>query len=197
MTSSTDHVQQDVLKHPATLAAIRANDNHTADQILGTVVDRLQRQAYSLVGMRQELTGDMSNHGGCGIRLQSVATGHYHGMTQNLGAGSTSCNIDTDAMCRLVLAQKQALNVDTDLLIVNRFGKQESDGAGFCAVFERALELGIPVLTVVKAQWESSWIDYGGEYVTTIPAELTAVLAWCDSVLWVNRSVDANNLAMV
>ena len=196
MTSSAHNAQQNVLNNPTTLAAILAEDSHSADQIIDAVVDRLQRQAYSLVGLRQKVTDDICSHGGCGIRLQSITTGRYHRMTQNLGVGSTSCNIDTDAMSRLVLAQKQGLNVETDLLIVNRFGKQESEGGGFCAVFERALELGIPVLTVVKAQWQSSWVDYGGEYVATLPADPDPVLAWCHSVLWVNRSVDANTLAV-
>lgn len=42
------------------------------------------------------------------------------------------------------------LSKDLDLFVVNRFGKRESEGAGFCCVIERAIELELPVLTVVK-----------------------------------------------
>ena len=200
MTPSTPSTQRSELKKsttPATLAAIVAQDSHSADLILDAVVDQLQRQAYSLLGLTQKVSSECSSQGSCGIRLQSIATEQYHIITQDLGVGSTSCNIDTDAMSQLVEAQKNELNIDTDLLVVNRFGKRESEGAGFCSVFERALELGIPALTVVKAQWQSNWIDYGGEYVTTLPANEEAVLAWCHSVLWVNRSLDANTKAVV
>ena len=182
---------------PIILAAIVAKDNYSADQILDTVVTQLQGQARLLVGLRQKVIADCASHGGCGIRLQSIATGHYHRMTQDLGVGSTSCNIDTGAMAQLVEAQKNELNIDTDLLVVNRFGKRESEGAGFCSVFEHALELGIPALTVVKAQLQSNWIDYGGEYVTTLPADEEAVLAWCHSVLCVSRSPEANVMAVI
>lgn len=195
MNSSVTSTNSSEHKNPITLAAIVTDDSRVADQIVDSVIEQLQRQHYSLAGLRQKVVDDVKRQGGCGVRLQSVASGQLHRMTQDLGVGSTSCNIDTGAMAQLVEAQKNELNIDTDLLIVNRFGKRESEGAGFCSVFERALELGIPVLTVVKSTWQDSWNEYGGEYVTSLPADEAAVLAWCQSLLWINRPVEEYAMA--
>jgi nucleoside-triphosphatase THEP1 len=116
------------------------------------------------------------------VRLQSINTGEYHRITQNLGAGSISCNIDVEAMDQVALSLIAELNEGVDLLFINRFGKRESQGGGFCCVIERAIELNIPVLTVVRESWQGSWLDYGGEWVTLLPAEHEPIVSWCEQV---------------
>ena len=103
-------------------------------------------------------------------------------MTQSLGSGSISCNVDAEAIEQLALRLRNELNDDVDLVVINRFGKRESEGAGFCSVIERAIELGIPALTVVKEDWLDTWLDYGGEWVTTLPTDPTRILDWYDAV---------------
>ena len=115
-------------------------------------------------------------------------SGEYYRMTQNLGAGSVSCNVDAEAMELLAVSLLNDLSTDVDLVVVNRFGKRESEGAGFCCVIERAIELELPVLTVVKDAWQDAWLDYGGDCVTTLPAESVAILQWHRSVREFNRS---------
>ena len=103
-------------------------------------------------------------------------------MTQDLGTGSVSCNVDAEAVKMLAVSLMNDLNKDVDFVVVNRFGKREFEGAGFCCVIERAIELELPVLTVVKDAWRDAWLDYGGDWVTTLPGESAAILEWYDIV---------------
>jgi len=167
-------------KATAWLAAVVSEDSNQADSAMDAVIGSLRTRGYQLVGLRQRLLGSCDN--GCGVRLQSIATGAYHKMTQDLGSGSTSCNIDSDALERLAQMTKDELHDGVDLVVVNRFGKRESQGGGFCSVFERAIDLGIPVLTVVNTAYLQSWLEYGGDYVTSLRADNHEILNWAESV---------------
>jgi nucleoside-triphosphatase THEP1 len=103
-------------------------------------------------------------------------------MTQSLGSGSISCNVDAEAIEQLAVSLENELNDNVDLVVINRFGKRESAGAGFCCVIARAMELGIPVLTVVKQNWLDTWLDYGGEWVMTLPTDRACILEWYRNV---------------
>jgi len=181
--ASTNCVNVSTATQPAhaRLAAVELNQDNLADKVIDIVIGRLLARGLNIVGLRQRIldTGDV----GCGVRLQSIGTGTYHKMTQDLGRGSTSCNIDSDALERLAEIQKKEISPGVDLVVVNRFGKRESQGGGFCNVIERALEFDIPVLTVVNETHLLSWLEYGGDFVTSLPADEHIILEWTDSIL--------------
>lgn len=179
MTSSANTISASSARIPS-VAAVCTRPGTDADRVLDAVVEQLQTQGRRVMGLRQRLTSDCAK--GCGVRLQSIDSGEYYQMTQNLGAGSVSCNVDAEAIEMLAVSLMNDLSKYVDLVIVNRFGKRESEGAGFCCVIERAIELELPVLTVVNNAWQDAWFDYGGEWVTTLPAEPAAILQWYSSV---------------
>jgi len=181
--------QQLALVQPR-LAAVELREDNLADHVVDIVIGRLLAQGYNIVGLRQRILD--TGGGGCGVRLQSISNGEYHRMTQDLGSGSTSCNIDADALERLAEMQKNEIKPGVDLVIVNRFGKRESQGGGFCNVIERASELDIPVLTVVNATFLSNWLEYGGDFVTSLPADEQIILLWANSILNLPPTVVAN-----
>ena len=163
------------------LAAIVSRDTGKTDAILDEIIRQFQNEGYHLSGLRQRVLADCST--GCGIRLQEILSGNFYKITQDLGAGSTSCNIDIGAVEQLALAQCNELDDSVDLVIVNRFGKRESEGGGFCPLIEKAVDLGIPVLTVVKEDWLPAWLAYGGECVSTLRSDKTDVSDWCQRLL--------------
>ncbi len=161
-------------------AAVSAHSGVDADQAIDAVVHSLQQRGVRVVGLRQRVSDNGTSR--CGVELESISTGRLHRMTQSLGSGSISCNVDAEAMEQLALLLRDELNDDVDLVVINRFGKRESEGAGFCSVIERAIELGIPALTVVKEDWLDTWLDYGGEFVMTLPIDPARILNWFGDV---------------
>ena len=118
-------------------AAVSTRCGAEADNIVDDVVLSLQQRGVRVVGLRQRLSDNGSSR--CGVELESISTGKLHRMTQSLGSGSISCNIDAEAIEQLALLLRNELNDDVDLVVINRFGKRESEGAGFCSVIERAI----------------------------------------------------------
>lgn len=101
-------------------------------------------------------------------------------ISQSLGAGSSGCRLDSDALERAaglaerVLAERGA---GVDLVIVNKFGKQEAAGRGFRGLIGAALAEDVPVLTAVAPDQLAGFLEFAGDYATRLDWETAA--AWC------------------
>ena len=70
-----------------------------------------------------------------------------------------------------------------DLVIINRFGKQEAAGRGFRQAIEAAILLERPVLVGVSENNRASWEAFAGNEAKYLRPSLKAVLSWCDDIL--------------
>jgi nucleoside-triphosphatase THEP1 len=161
------------------LAAIYSEYGNKADIIIDQIINRLHAEDKNVVGIRQCIS-DAPNST-CAAQLQNIENGEYHRITRALSSQSNGWNIDIEAIEKMAHRLADSLNSNLDLVIVNRFGRLESDGGGFCCVIQRALELEIPLLTVVNPLWQQSWHDYTDGLVITLPANRASVLEWCYS----------------
>ena len=70
--------------------------------------------------------------------------------------------------CALVLASLP----QCDLILLNKFGKTETEGGGFRCVISDALSLGIPVVIGVPRRNLAAWREYAGDFaleIETVP----------------------------
>src|SRR3546814_7667320 len=65
------------------------------------------------------------------------------------GAEARGCRLDAGAVEQSVLWVAGTLE-SAELLVVNKFGKQEAEGKGLSGTIAEALEHGLPVLVVVN-----------------------------------------------
>lgn len=172
------------------LAAIHCHSSQATEALLDQVVQTLKGGGVRISGLLQRHVDEE----GCGLQLESILDGSLHRVTQNLGSGSVSCNVDTNAMDQLSMQLLAELELGVDLLVLNRFGKRESTGGGFCNVIEQAVEFNVPLLTVVKDSWLSSWTAYGGEFVVVLPEHEADILAWCHSAVRPVAQLDSISL---
>lgn len=162
----------------ATLAAVCSSNTTAVDLKIEALVTRLLGNGYHIQGVLQKPVD--KNATGCNARLYRIGVNGQYNISQQLGAGSSSCNLDTEVLEQAAFDISSAITPDTDLVVVNRFGKRESQGGGFRAVFERAMELDIPVLTVVQEQMASSWLDYGGSSVALLRDDTSDLREWIE-----------------
>lgn len=71
------------------------------------------------------------------------------------------------------------MDASTDLLILNKFGKREAEGAGFRQIIGHAIELGIPVLVAVNPAQRDALSDFAGDDLEHLPENQDAILNWC------------------
>ncbi len=164
-------------KNRIALAAVRFGDVDRIDDLLETVARSVQARGCSVVGFLQRETPD--GPGCCPVTyLESIATGEQVRISQALGAGSRGCRLDPRALAGTTGHLLADLDARPQLLVLNRFGKGESDGHGFRSVIERACSLGVPVLTAVRATYEPAWNAFTGELGTFLVPEITHVRQW-------------------
>lgn len=163
-------------------AAIHFTDGFDVDRVIDEIVSALIKRKARLAGYLQRETP--TDDDCCStLYLESIADGKRAQISQALGAGSKGCRLDPRALAVLSNDLCDALTADTDMLIVNRFGKGESEGQGFRIAMERAMELGIPVLTAVRDEYVEAWHEFCGELGIELTPQSKTILDWCNAVL--------------
>lgn len=164
------------------IAAIRFSGGDPVDGVLEQVVKELRHSGCRLGGFLQREIAD--DDGCCSITyLENLADGSMVRISQPLGSGSRGCRLNPHALAELAGTVLRDMEQGVDLLVLNRFGKGESDGHGFRQVIEKAFLDGVPVLTAVRDTYAEAWNDFGAEFAVGLGLDTDQVVGWCRSVL--------------
>lgn len=164
------------------LAAIRIADDTPTDLLLGRVVCTLQDEGSIVAGfIQRQGCQDLSGH--AEMLLEEIPSGRRFRISQPLGKDSRGCRLDPQAIADIAGPLLEAIESKPDLLVLNRFGKGESEGQGFRSVLEKAFLLGIPVLTSVKQTYADAWEAFAGDCSTSLPPSLESALDWSRAVV--------------
>jgi hypothetical protein len=164
----------DLKPHAAAVVFEHSEDLETA---LAAAVTRLRRAGLRVEGLLQ-FTGPPVSAQRRQTRLQVLANDEIIRLDQPLGSGATSCNLDGDALARASQALRAAIESRPDLLIISRFGKQESQGTGMRAEIAEALLSGIPTLIGVNITLQTAWEQFLGLPPTILPPQTQAIMDW-------------------
>lgn len=132
---------------PNSVGAILYRPKDDVDRLLADFAQDIAQQGVRIGGIVQR-------HARCanGTHVMlaiDVATGQEISISQPLGSGAMSCNLDTNGLAEAAAVVSQALRKKIDLLVINKFAKQEAAGRGLRAEFVDAITQGVPVLTAV------------------------------------------------
>ncbi|WP_282604321.1 DUF2478 domain-containing protein [Pelagibius sp. Alg239-R121] len=171
----------------ALLAAVRC-DRGDVDSLLNEVEKALSGQGKRVRGVLQ--TQGVSN-GECfcaDMDLQVIGSDRSFQISQSLGPGSSGCRLNSGALADCAAYLEQSLTADTDLLILNRFGRGESEGKGFRDLIGAAVASDVPVLTALRPAYVEAWTAFGAEMACELPVERDAVLEWFNAVQGAHES---------
>lgn len=105
------------------------------------------------------------------------------GISQSLGAGAGGCTLDPDALARAVAQIETEFRTRRpDLLLLNRFGREEAAGRGLRGVIAEAAQAGVPVLVAVAPDYAADFAAFTGGLAATLPNRPEALDAWWRSV---------------
>lgn len=153
------------------------DDSVLASDILGAFAHTLRIAGWKVGGLLQVRGAEGGAKGG-DVCLVDVSGAHTFRISQHLGAGSTSCSVDPAGMAEASGALRKALTDQVDLLVINKFGKTEAEGAGFMQEIAAAVAMGIPVLTTVHKKYLAQWTRFTGDLAQLVPADTTALARW-------------------
>jgi hypothetical protein len=96
--------------------------------------------------------------------LQDLNTGRRTSIFTGRGRGAKGCQLDEYAMLQAVSEIEVALKDDPALLVMNKFGKAETEGKGMRSLIALAIRAGIPVIVGVPARNLDDWRQFVGEF---------------------------------
>jgi molybdate transport system ATP-binding protein len=111
-------------------------------------------------------------------------TGRAIPICQALGSGAVSCTLDPAGLAEAAVSVSRAIDEDVDLVIVNKFSKQEAAGGGLRAELADAVMAGMPILTAVPEKCYDAWIEFTGGFGTTLVCERHVVDEWWREISW-------------
>lgn len=168
------------------LAAVRAKAGVSVDMLFAEIVALLRFRGVRIGGVLQE--NDWSSGDSRPItRLRNLSDGSLIRISQDLGLEARGCRLDPGALAEAAPLLEGMIEAGADLLIINRFGKAEAEGAGLRSVIERAILVGVPVLTAVRTEYVDAWAGFHAGLSMWLPPDSNAILSWCRMTLGLGR----------
>jgi hypothetical protein len=158
----------------------------SGDRLLVEVVTRLQGQGLRLCGSVQ-FNSESPGAARCDMDLRLLTGADTVRISQNLGRASTGCRLDPGALERAVGLVAATLDAAPDLLVVNKFGKQEVEGRGFRPLIGEALARGIPVLTSVTAGNRAAFLAFCDGLAEELVPSVDAICGWAEAQAGTSR----------
>lgn len=171
------------------LAALVYDKDQDPDAVLHDFAADLNTRGIRAVGLVQlghrefdvpKLTAVML-HSGAQVRL-----------FQDLGPGARGCKLDVGQLLDAGTQVADAIDAGADLVIINRFGKQEREGKGLAYLIERALSGDIPVVIAVPSHRFAEWIAFADGMSVKLPCDRGALDAWWERVSSRGGAADAS-----
>jgi Protein of unknown function (DUF2478) len=158
------------------LAAIVFAEGDDINEIMAAFVADLARTGLHVAGFVQEIDAGPDGHPEAHVR--DVETGACLPIFQNLGRAARSCRIDPTAVGEVGRLIAGAVDRRPDLIVVNRFGRLESEGEGIIDEIAMAVTAGIPVLIGVAARYAEAWRQFAAGFDQELACSREALDAW-------------------
>ncbi|KAH2823474.1 Molybdenum import ATP-binding protein ModC 2, partial [Aspergillus fumigatus] len=110
---------------PNRVAAILYGPKDDVDSLLAGFAQDLVRAGERIGGVVQR---NLKDGAGCQIGMQAIdlMTGREISICQPLGSGAMACKLDSAGLAEAAVAVTRAIAADVDLVVVNKFSKQEA-----------------------------------------------------------------------
>jgi nucleoside-triphosphatase THEP1 len=162
------------------LGYVTGAERGQADLVLAEVAAELRRVGLSVAGVVQ-VNEEFDPARPCHMDLHVLTGAEVIRISQNLGSMASGCRLDPAGLMQAVGLVERALELGPDLLIVNKFGRQEAEGRGFRPAIGQALATGIPVLTAVNNSYQAAFDEFAEGFGLTLTCSRDAILQFCMS----------------
>ncbi len=160
-----------------TIAALRYEDSAATQALIETFAASLKAKGHSIAGVVQTQLNE-----GPGSRprivLRDLENGAIYPISQDLGPGSSACNLDAGELALACGAVERAARRGVDLLAISKFSKQEAEKGGLCDAFRIAMATRTPVVTGVSPHFLAEWAEFAGDVATFVTLEIGALEDW-------------------
>jgi len=159
------------------LAAIVFDHDEPVDDVMRALIETIRAQRVKVAGLVQEPGADERD-----LLVRDLITGERLPIMQDLGAESSGCAVDPAAIAVAARMLDRARGEKPDLLVVNRFGRLESEGGGMIAEIGAAVAEGEAVLIAVPLRYSDAWNAFASGLDVQLRPNVAALEDWWRAV---------------
>ncbi len=160
---------------PSRLAAVLFERDDDVDAAIRDLVAFARGEGARVAGFVQEHAPGSEPRD---VWLRDVESGARIAIMQDLGPGASGCRLDPAAIAVAAERIGRALADAPDLLVVNRFGKLESDGGGVLSEIGEAAARGVPVVVCVPLRFREAWDAFAQDLYEPLAPDLADLMSW-------------------
>lgn len=151
----------------APITAIVYGEGQSPGPLLASVAARLADLGKSVAGfVEREATRPRRSR--CDMILEDLFSGERIRISEDRGEGARGCRLNVGELLRAMNSTMEGLNSKPDLLVINKFGKEENDGGGVRPLIAEALQREISILIGVPRRNLDGWRQFCGPYCREI-----------------------------
>jgi nucleoside-triphosphatase THEP1 len=96
------------------------------------------------------------DRGVCDMVLHELVSGEHILISEYRGKQARGCRLDAGALLRAAELVRSSL-AEADILILNKFGRIESEGGGLRSLIADAIDQAVPIVIFVPRRNQDSW----------------------------------------
>lgn len=164
------------------LAAMVHGGDRNGDKHISAIAGDLKAQGYRVGGVVQS---NVTPADGCrcDMVLEELTTGQTIPISQNLGSHARGCRLDSAALEHVAGLVEASIRDGLDILVLNKFGKQEVEGGGLRTAIAIAVDAQIPILVGLNRSHVDDWNDFCGGEGQLLEADTPDLDHWLRSAL--------------
>ena len=162
---------------PTRIGAVVYDDGVFGDALIAQCAAGLLASGYRLGGVVQS---NAHRHGQrrCDMYVKDLLGGDEIKISLDRGNEARGCRLDPDAFARIDAWIERAVLERVDLLIINKFGREEAHGRGLRSVIAEALIAEIPLVIGVSIRNLCDFVTFVGDAATCLRPDIEAITAW-------------------
>jgi nucleoside-triphosphatase THEP1 len=164
------------------IAVVAYDDGLVRDALIAQCAAGLAASGYRLGGIVQS-NAHRQGQRRCDMYVKDLLGGDEIKISLERGNEARGCRLDQDAFARIDAWVERAVLEHVDLLIINKFGREEAHGRGLRAVVAEALIAEIPLLIGVSTQNLGDFLAFAGDAAIRLKPKIEAMTAWCRNAI--------------
>ena len=158
------------------------DDGLFRDALIAQCAAGLVASGYRLGGVVQS-NAHRRGRRRCDMYVNDLLSGDEIKISLDRGNEARGCRLDPDAFARIDAWVERAVLERVDLLIINKFGREEAHGRGLRPVIAEALIAEIPLVIGVSTKNLCDFLTFVGDSATRLKPDIEAITAWCRNAI--------------
>jgi nucleoside-triphosphatase THEP1 len=170
--------------HPdlSQIGVVVYGDGRFGDALIAQCAADLVASGYRLGGVVQS-NAHRRGRRRCDMYVKDLLGGDEIKLSLDRGNEARGCHLDPDAFARIDAWVERAVLERVDLLIINKFGREEARGRGLRPVIAEALIAEIPLLIRVSTRNLCDFLTFVGDSATRLRPDVEEITAWCRNAI--------------